>query len=108
MRESDHAVELTKTENWTSNRLPVESPSVHGNAPVGIILVQKTRHFNALSGTYIINESHVVIHCDGRIFAAKFFCCTGVIAGPERSDLFQLWGIKKLVVGGLGPGALDI
>ena len=22
-------------------------------------------------------------------------------------DLFQLWGIKKLVVGGLGPGALD-
>ena len=29
------------TKNWTSNRLPVESPSLHGNAPVGIILVQK-------------------------------------------------------------------
>lgn len=77
------------TKNWTSNRLPVESPSLHGNAPVGIILVQKKRHFNALSGTYIINESHVVIHCDGGIFAAKFFCGTGVIAGPEGFRSFS-------------------
>ena len=52
------------TKNWTSNRLPVESPSLNGNAPLGIILVQKkivtSMHFQApISSTSHILSSTV-------------------------------------------------